>query len=121
MRTVTSKPVIKVPTPIEATPSRPYTRAEFGFPEARFLFLFSFDFNSFIMRKNPEGAIAAFKSAFAATRRDVGLVIKSINGINRPDKLREMEEIVGGDERILITDEFFSRDQTFGLESVVGA
>jgi glycosyltransferase involved in cell wall biosynthesis len=121
MRSVTSKPVTKVPTPIEVNLSRSYTRAEFALPEDRFLFLFSFDFNSFVMRKNPEGAIAAFKSAFADARQDVGLVIKSINGANRPDKLREIQELVGGDERIIITDEFLSRDQVFGLESVVDA
>jgi len=121
IRKVTSKPVTKVPTPIEVNLSRPYTRSEFGLPEDRFLFLFSFDFNSFVMRKNPEGAIAAFKSAFATTRGDVGLVIKSINGGNRPDKLREIQELVGGDERIIITDDFLSRDQVFGLESVVDA
>jgi hypothetical protein len=83
MRSVTSKPVTKVPTPIEVNLSRPYTRSEFGLPEGRFLFLFSFDFNSFVMRKNPEGAIAAFKSAFADARRDV-LVIKSINESQPP-------------------------------------
>lgn len=121
MRSVTSKPVTKVPTPIEVKLSRPYTRAEFALPEDRFLFLFSFDFNSFVMRKNPEGAIAAFKSAFAGARRDVGLVIKSINGANRPEKLREIHELVGGDERIIITDGFLSRDQVSGLESVVDA
>jgi glycosyltransferase involved in cell wall biosynthesis len=119
MQSVTSKPVIKIPTPIEVNLARPYTRAEFGLPEDRFLFLFSFDFNSFIMRKNPEGAIAAFKSAFADARKDVGLVIKSINGANRPDKLRALQELIGGDERIIVTDGFLSRDQVFGLESVV--
>ncbi len=121
MRSVTSKPVIKVPTPIEVNLSRSYNRAEFALPEDRFLFLLSFDFNSFVMRKNPEGAIAAFKSAFPDAHRDVGLVIKTINGTNRPEKLREIQEIVGGDDRIIVTDAFLSRDQVFGLESVVDA
>ncbi len=121
MRAATSKPVIKVPTPIEVTLPRAYTRAEFALPEDRFLFLFSFDFNSFIMRKNPDGAIKAFKSAFATGRRDVGLVIKSINGTHRPEKLREMQALIDGDERIVISDGFLSREQVFGLESVVDA
>ncbi len=121
MRAATNKPVIKIPTPIEVVLPRAYTRAEFALPEDRFLFHFSFDFNSFIMRKNPEGAIKAFKSAFAARRQDVGLVIKSINGTHRPERLREMQALIDGDERIVITDGFLSREQVFGLESVVDA
>jgi glycosyltransferase involved in cell wall biosynthesis len=121
MRATTAKPVTKIHTPIDAKPSRPYARAEFGLPEDRFLFLFSFDFNSFAMRKNPEGAIAAFKRAFGRGRRDVGLVIKSINGGNKPAKLRAMREFIGDDDRIVIVDAFMSRDQVFGLQSVVDA
>ena len=121
MRAATTKPVTKIHTPIEVRLSRPHTRAEFGLPEDRFLFLFSFDFNSFVVRKNPEGAIAAFKRAFGNARPDVGLVIKSINGGNNPAKLRELRELIGGDERIIIVDGFMSRDQVFGLQSVVDA
>jgi len=121
MRRATSKPVVKIPTPIEVTVSRPYTRAEFGLPDDRYLFLFSFDFNSFSLRKNPEAAIAAFKQAFGPARRDVGLVIKSINGANSLIKMRAMRELIEGDDRIVITDGFFSRDEISGLQSVVDA
>ena len=121
MRAATAKPVTKIHTPIDVKLSRPYARAEFGLPEDRFLFLFSFDFNSFAMRKNPEGAIAAFKRAFRSDRRDVGLVIKSINGGNAPAKLRALREHIGDDDRIVIVDAFMSRDQVFGLQSVVDA
>jgi glycosyltransferase involved in cell wall biosynthesis len=92
-----------------------------GLPDERFLFLFSFDFNSFIVRKNPEACIAAFRQAFGSTRRDVGLVIKSINGPRQPEKLRAMRELIGGDDRIVIVDGFFSRDQVSGLQSVADA
>jgi len=121
MRRATPKPVFKIPTPIEVTVSRPYARSEFGLPDERFLFLFSFDFNSFIVRKNPEACIAAFRQAFGSTRRDVGLVIKSINGPRQPEKLRAMRELIGGDDRIVIVDGFFSRDQVSGLQSVADA
>jgi glycosyltransferase involved in cell wall biosynthesis len=121
MRRATSKPVIKMPTPVEVKISRPYTRREFALPEDRFLFLFSFDFNSFVKRKNPEATIAAFKRAFADARRDVGLVIKSINGLNNPAKLQETRALIGEDNRIVITDGFLRRDEVSGLESVVDA
>ncbi|MEP7181739.1 MAG: SEC-C metal-binding domain-containing protein [Betaproteobacteria bacterium] len=121
MRGATPKPVVKIPTPIKVTLSRPYTRAEFGLPDGRFLFLFSFDFNSFSARKNPEGGIAAFKRAFGPARRSVGLVIKSINGAGNPEKMRALRDLIGGDTRIAIVDGFMSRDQVSGLQSVVDA
>lgn len=121
MQRSTSKPVVLIPAPIDVTPSRQFTRAEFGLPSDRFLFLFSFDFNSFTSRKNPEGVIAAFRHAFPPTRRDVGLVIKSINAANRPEKMRALQELIGGDDRIVINDGFFTRDQISGLQSVIDA
>jgi glycosyltransferase involved in cell wall biosynthesis len=121
MRRSTQKPVIKIPPPIELKLSRPYRRSEFGLPTDRFLFLFSFDFNSFAKRKNPDGLVAAFRLAFGAARRDVGLVIKSINGGKRPERLRALQDLIGDDDRITITDGFLNRDQVSGLESVVDA
>ena len=121
VRRATPKPVVLIPAPIDVAPSRPYTRAEFGLADDRFLFLFSFDFNSFTSRKNPEGAIAAFREAFAPARRDVGLVIKSINAANEPGKMRELQAQIGGDDRIVIVDGFFTRDQVSGLQTVVDA
>jgi glycosyltransferase involved in cell wall biosynthesis len=61
-------------------------RAHFGLPERRFLFLFFFDFSSFVARKNPWAAIEAFERAFPGAQRDqLGLVIK-LNGAHlRPD------------------------------------
>jgi len=121
MRRATSKPVIKIPTPIEVRNGGLYSRADFGLPEGRFLFLFSFDFNSFVARKNPEGAISAFKRAFADRKSDVGLVIKAINGANKPAKLREIRDLIGDDSRIVVLDRFLTRDQVFGLQNVVDA
>ena len=121
VRRSTGKPVVKIPPPIEVRLSRAYRRSDFRLPEDRFLFLFSFDFNSFSIRKNPEGTIAAFKHAFGRERRDVGLVVKSINGATQPKKLHAVEDLIGGDERIVLIDEFFTRDLVSGLHSVVDA
>src|SRR5262249_44756241 len=77
--------------------------------------------NSFAKRKNPEGAIAAFRRAFGLARRDVALVVKTINGAHRPEEVSRLRNLVGGDDRIIFMDEFFSREQVFGLQSVVDA
>jgi glycosyltransferase involved in cell wall biosynthesis len=120
-RRATAKPVTKIPPPIEVELLQSYQRSDFGLPEKAFLFLFIFDFNSFAKRKNPQGVIAAFRQAFAAGRRDVALVIKSINGANRPAMLREIRALADEDGRIILIDEFLSRDQVSGLQSVVDA
>ena len=121
MRRVCDRPVLKVPPPIEVRLARSYRRAEFDLPDDRFLFLFSFDFNSFSKRKNPEAAIAAFRQAFPRERGDVGLVVKSINGMVQPGKLQALMAHAEGDPRVLLRDGFLSRDEVSGLESVVDA
>jgi GT2 family glycosyltransferase/glycosyltransferase involved in cell wall biosynthesis len=58
-------PVWTVPHCVGQVPVAPQkTRADFGLPAGSFLFLFAFDFDSRIERKNPMGLIVAFKKAF---------------------------------------------------------
>ncbi len=119
IRAVTDKPVIKIPTPIAFGVTGDYDRRYFDLPEDKFLFLFSFDFNSFSARKNPHGLVRAFRKAFPAHRRDVALVIKSINGGNRPDAVEALFDMAQHDPRILLRDAFLGRDEVFGLQSVI--
>ena len=52
-------------------------RADFGLPEKAYLFVFAFDINSSVARKNPEGVIRAFQKAFPKKGAgEVGLVLK---------------------------------------------
>ena len=121
LRRATSKPVVKIPPVLEIAVRRPYRRSEFGLPEHRFLFLFTFDYNSFVGRKNPEGVIAAFRGAFPPERDDVGLIVKSVNGVHRPDRVASIRRLIGGDPRIHHLDAFLDRDQSYGLISVSDA
>ena len=111
----TDKPVIKIPPPLEVARPRDYRRDEFGLPEHRFLFLFTFDYNSFVKRKNPEAVIAAFREAFPRSREDVGLVVKSVNGANHPQRVAALMAHAGGDPRIVAIDRFLTRDESYGL------
>lgn len=102
----TSSPVIRMPLAVDFREPEGITRASFGFPEDRFLFLFFFDFNSYVQRKNPEGAIRAFLQAFpdvGDTR--VGIVIK-MNGIEeRPNEYKTfIQSIDRQDPRIILMD-----------------
>ena len=121
MRRASGKPVFKIPPPIELEIGRAYSRSEFSLPSAPYLFLFTFDFNSFVMRKNSEAVIHAFRSAFPPGRDDVGLVVKSINGANRPELVASVRASIAGDQRIVQIDRFLSRDETYGLISVCDA
>ena len=90
-------------------------------PEHRFLFLFTFDYNSFVARKNPEAAIRAFRAAFPKGRDDVGLVVKSVNGVHRPDRVAAIAALIGDDPRVHHLDTFLDRDASYGLISVCDA
>jgi GT2 family glycosyltransferase len=68
------------------------------------VFLVAFDFLSIFERKNPLGAISAFRTAFAGDDRRVRLIIKSINGEQRPDDLASVRAAAAGDPRIELHD-----------------
>lgn len=87
LRKVTDLPVYTMPYCVEAPVDAALNREYFGLPEDKFLFLVMYDSNSTIERKNPTGAIRAFRKAFKNTP-DVGIVIKINNA-----KQRDMEHL----------------------------
>jgi glycosyltransferase involved in cell wall biosynthesis len=86
-------PVVHMPLAVDFSATQPLPRRHFGLPERRLLFLFYFDFTSYAARKNPQGALAAFRRAFPDPDREgVGLVIK-LNGMEqRPDDYARFRE-----------------------------
>ena len=84
------------------------TRSHFALPEDRFLFYFGFDFRSFVARKNPEAAIAAFQAAFPPGDDGVGLVIKTLGGADKPDALAALNARVATDPRIVLRDQEYA-------------
>ena len=54
-------------------------RKQFGLSDDSFVFLFNFDYDSTVERKNPGAVIEAFRRAFRAAEDDAVLVMKSIN------------------------------------------
>jgi glycosyltransferase involved in cell wall biosynthesis len=118
VRAVTDKPVHDIRMAVDATPSRPYSRSEVGLPGDRFVFLFSFDFRSFVARKNPGAVVDAFQRAFPLGDEAAALLIKTTNGDVRPDELAALRAAAAGDPRIEVRDGFLSRDEVFGLMSV---
>lgn len=87
LRKVTDLPVRTMPYCVEAPVDDRFDRKYFGLPEDKFLFLAMYDSNSTIERKNPTGAIRAFRKAFK-NNPDVGIVVKVNNA-----KERDMEHL----------------------------
>jgi glycosyltransferase involved in cell wall biosynthesis len=112
------KPVHKLRPPVRVHLDRPYRRSEFSIPDDRFVFLFSFDFNSFVDRKNPADLVAAFRLAFPHTDQRAMLFVKSMNGDKNPQGLESLRRLISGDTRIVLYDQFLTRDAMFGLESI---
>ncbi|MGY4517269.1 glycosyltransferase family 4 protein [Lysobacter sp. HA18] len=102
-RRITTKPVFIVPLPLTHRHDSGLVRADFALRDNSFLFLASFDFNSWIERKNPAATIAAFQKAFPGGE-NVQLVLKTSNGERHPEALAQLLVTAGGDSRILIRD-----------------
>lgn len=117
--TATHKPVLRMPMAVEPRAPAAMDRAHFGLQPDEFIFLFSYDFNGFASRKNPEAVIAAFQQAFDDGTSDVRLLLKSSNGARFPDQLASLERLVATDPRIELRDGFLSRDEMFGLQNAI--
>lgn len=79
------------------------------------VFVVSFDYLSIVERKNPLGAIAAFRAAFDARSLPVRLVVKSINGGQRLDDMAAVAAACGDDQRIEMLDEHLDDAQHHAL------
>ena len=94
IRKVTDKPVITIPYNVTAETDEKYDRKYFNLPEDKFLFLVMFDANSTMTRKNPLGAIEAYKKAFSPDDDSVGIVIKTNNA--EEEKLKPVMKLLEG-------------------------
>lgn len=82
----TVMPVKVVPHLMDVKLDNNCSREMAGLPQNIFLSLIMFDCESVKERKNPEGAIAAFKMAFEDRKQQVGLIIKARN-LTKADEL----------------------------------
>jgi glycosyltransferase involved in cell wall biosynthesis len=101
----TDLPVLTIPLPVE-------TREDPGapplyVPPERFMFLFSFDFLSVFDRKNPLGAVEAFRRAFEPDEGPI-LLLKSINGEHAVPELEQLRRVARGRGDIVVVDEYVS-------------
>jgi glycosyltransferase involved in cell wall biosynthesis len=108
-------PVEYMPLCVQVPPLKGYNRNYYDLPEDRFLFLFAFDFFSFMDRKNPFAIIKAFKQAFPEMNTRIGLVIKIMNGDPNNQRWKDMCNMIGDDTRVFIYNKVMTRDEIIGL------
>lgn len=113
----TRMPVVWMPHPVEARAGTGVQRRDFRLPERAYLFVTSFDYTSYVTRKNPMGAIRAFQSAFpAGGGHPVGLVVKTNGAAERPEDARAfLASPELADPRIVVIDQVLERRKLIGL------
>lgn len=111
----TDKPVHLMSLPVSVDRGRSKPRSDFGLPDDSFLFLFIFDFNSHLARKNPDAIISAFEQAFVAKNKDVGLVLKVMNARKENPIWQAFLKRCAKDKRIKLITETMDRPDVLGL------
>ncbi len=112
----TAKPVLLMPMAVAIPPPEPgLKRADFGLPDGKFVFFFSFDFRSYASRKNPLAAVAAFRRAFPRRRSPVCLVLKTIGADWQAQGRDSLVDAIGNDPRIRLIDGELARPRAVAL------
>ena len=96
-------------------------RKDFGLPEESYLFLFVFDFQSYVTRKNPLATLEAFQLAFPNGDENVRLVLKVSNVNREAPAWKNLSEILRAEPRILLIDRNLKRDEVPALMRVCDA
>lgn len=101
-------PVVKIPPVIDLDYNKEIGRKYFNIPQDVFLYLFIFDFYSFIERKNPVAIIKSFKSVFEKNR-DVMLILKTTNSKHFKKDFDRLINEIGDTSNIMIIDQYLDR------------
>jgi glycosyltransferase involved in cell wall biosynthesis len=88
-------PVVRVPLPVSLPELPSLGRDHFGLPPAATVFLYMFDVSSQMERKNPRGAIEAFRRARFAAGEAV-LVLKFTNAEYDREAVRRLRDAADG-------------------------
>jgi glycosyltransferase involved in cell wall biosynthesis len=115
-----ARPVFPMPPSVELPAFDPLPKAAFGLDPGKFAFLFVFDMNSRMARKNPLGLIRAFRRAFCPDE-PVELVLKTTpQEAHWPEQWRELRS-AAADARVKVIDRSLSREELLALMSAADA
>ena len=123
----TKKPAIAMPLATQLVGLQKKTRKHFGLPAGEFLFLYVFDFNSHLERKNPTAVLEGFAKAFGASGKagsasaKVGLVLKVMNAPAGNPAWQKFEKSCKADKRIHLIHQTMDRGEVLALINVCDA
>jgi glycosyltransferase involved in cell wall biosynthesis len=108
-------PVRLMPMAVTLDRIRYLPRSAFGLPDDAFLFLYVFDFNSYLARKNPWAALKAFRKAFPQGDEPVRLVLKIMNTKADDPRWCAFAAEASQDRRILLLNGTMDRPDVLAL------
>ena len=126
----TKLPTQYMPLAVSVDRGHVLSRDRFKLPKSSFLFLFVFDFNSHLARKNPQAVIKAFHAAFpqhpkiqnqqaknrrAQNQQDARLVLKVMNPKHENKEWQRFLSTCQEDTRIHLIHETLDRPDILGL------
>lgn len=124
----TKKPCTPMPLATQLLGLQKKTRKHFGLPANEFLFLYVFDFNSHLERKNPTAVLDGFTKAFPKSSKSdsqdessVGLVLKVMNAKPSDPAWQKFEKSCKSDKRIHLIDRTMDRGEVLALINVCDA
>lgn len=116
LQSAVRKPVIHRPLPGEIRFGKIHGRRRFRIPESSFVFLFFFDFTSYVERKNPLATLCAFEELRNFfVDEDLYLVIKTKGGSSGSPVYQSFCESLVGVDRVMIIDELLGEDEIKSL------
>lgn len=86
-----------------------------------FLFMFAYDCNSYISRKNPQAVAQAFLKAFPHDNHDVGLILKLSYSDKHKKHIQELKKILSPYKHIYYIEKYLSDIEMRTLIHVSGA
>ena len=110
IRKSVKRPVVHMPLAGEVRAGTLLGRRHFDIPESSFVFLFFFDFSSYVERKNPLAVLGAFEELCRrCPSEDVCLVIKMKGGVARQKDYELLQSYVKASKsRIVVIDRLLS-------------
>ncbi|MBC3920601.1 glycosyltransferase family 4 protein [Undibacterium sp. CY18W] len=114
-------PVVRIPHAVSFEVSEAASRASFGLPEGKFIFLMMYDFSSYQARKNPQAALQAFELACSQYGMNAILVIKTQNAHHHEADADALRKRIAAREDIIWINKTLSRQEVYDLQSVCDA
>ncbi len=113
-------PVRRVPLPVEAKVEARFDRQHFDLPEDPFVFLFMFNFLSYVERKNPLALIRAFKEAFGDDDSAL-LVFKTAQSDFAQGSAERIRQEIGAAKNVRVLDGYLDRSEITALTAISDA